>query len=495
MADDEQDPKDFEELLRRMMSGGQVDPEALREALSGMGGVSFDPSMMSALMSQLQGAFGGDPWQSAERQALHIANREGQGITESARTSLVDAFSLADLWLSEATTLSALGSAPTAMTRGEWVSKTLPVWKEIASPVSTSIADALTGALEGQVPPEMQSMVQGAGQLMRGLGGSLFAAQFGQVLGRLSLEVVSGGDVGIPVLPAGTAAVIPQNIAAFGEGLEVPEDQIALYLAVRELAYARLYRHAKWLHLHLLSQITDFARGVTVDVDALEDVASRLDPTNPEELRAAIEAGELLPAQTEAQREALTRLENLIATIDGWVDVVTEQAIARLPDGPRLAEAARRRRAVGGPAEDALGALVGLKLRPRRLREASAMWQAVTDAVGIAGRDSLWDYPDLMPQSSDIDDPAALIDRLQSVARGEAPAVDEFDEALERLLAGDDFTTDSDEKESDEKESVEGESGGTASQLGTSDAPTSDAAGTENPEHGADDRPEGDRPV
>jgi putative hydrolase len=191
-----------------------------------------------------------------------------------------------------------------------------------------------------------------------------------------------------------------------------------------------------------MAQITDFARGVTVDVEALEDVASRLDPSNPEELRAAIEGGALLPAQTEAQREALTRLENLVATIDGWVDVVTAQATSRLPDGARIAEAARRRRAVGGPAEDALGALVGLKLRPRRLREASAMWQAVTDAVVTAARDALWDYPDLMPTAEDIDDPSALVARLQAVARGEQPVADEFDEALARLLNGDDFSGD-----------------------------------------------------
>ncbi|MFC5434538.1 zinc-dependent metalloprotease [Microbacterium suwonense] len=471
MADDDQDPSDFEEMLRRMMSGGQFDPEALREVLSNMQGDGFDPNMMSGIMAQMKGMFSGDPWQNAEQQALHLANRDGLSITSGAQSSLADAFGLANLWLSEATTISELTSTPQAMTRGEWVQKTLPVWKEIASPVSTSIADALTDALQTQVPEEMQGMVQGAGELMRGLGGSLFATQFGQVLGRLSLEVVSGGDVGIPVLPAGTAAVIPQNIAAFGEGLEVPEDQIALYLAVRELAYARLYRHAKWLHLHVLSQITDFARGVTVDIDALEDVASRLDPTDPEELRAAIEGGALLPAQTEAQREALTRLENLIATIDGWVDVVTGQAIARLPDGARLAEAARRRRAVGGPAEDALGALVGLKLRPRRLREASAMWQAVTDAVGIAARDTLWDYPDLMPLSSDIDDPSALIERLQALQRGETPAADEFDEALARLLDGEDFPNDD---------------------APNDDAPNDDAPNKDAPE---DDAPEGPTPV
>lgn len=447
MADNDPTPEEFQEFLRRMMSGagaGDFDLSALRGAFEGADGIQLDPAMMASLMQQLQGAFGADPWENARRQALHIANREGQGITDGSRTSLVDSFALANLWLSEATTISELSEAPKAMTRGEWVEKTLPVWKDIADPVSTSIADALTTALDAQVPEEMRGMVQGAGRLMRGLGGSVFAAQFGQVLGNLSLEVVSGGDVGIPVLPAGTAAVIPQNLAAFGEGLEIPEDQIALYLATRELAYARLYRHAKWLHLHVMSQITDFARGVTVDVEALEDVASRLDPSDPEELRAAIEGGALLPAQTEAQREALSRLENVVATIDGWVDVVTADATSRLPDGVRLAEAARRRRAVGGPAEDALGALVGLKLRPRRMREASAMWKAVTDAVGTAARDSLWDYPDLMPTAEDIDDPTGLIERLQARARGEQPQADEFDEALARLLDGEDFSGEGD---------------------------------------------------
>ncbi|MGM1017663.1 MAG: zinc-dependent metalloprotease [Actinomycetota bacterium] len=444
MADNDPNPEDFQEILRRMMSGaesGEFDLNSLQEALSGADG-ELDPAMMTALMRQLQGAFGGDPWENALRQALHIANRDGQGVTSGAQASLADAFSLANLWLSEATTISELADPPTAMTRGEWVEKTLPVWKEIAGPVSTSIADALTSALDGQVPEDMREVVQGAGSLMRGLGGSVFAAQFGQVLGTLALEVVSGGDVGIPVLPAGTAAVIPQNLTAFGEGLEIPEDQITLYLATRELAYARLYRHAKWLHLHVMSQITDFARGVTVDVEALEDVASRLDPSNPEELRAAIEGGALLPAQTDAQREALARLENLVATIDGWVDVVTAEATSRLPDGVRIAEAARRRRAVGGPAEDALGALVGLKLRPRRLREAAAFWQTVTDAVGIQARDALWDYPDLMPTAEDIDEPAALVERLQARARGDEPVADEFDEALARLLDGDDFSSD-----------------------------------------------------
>lgn len=466
MADDEDrsPEEEFQELMRQLFgaSGANLDPEQL----SRLSGLPIDPAMMSTVMQHLQSAFagagdGGISWDLAQRQALHIANQSGLGVTDGQKSDLGEAFQLAGLWLSAATAISDLAEPPRTMTRGQWVEATLPVWQELAEPVATSIADALTRTLREQAPEELQGVVQNAGRLMRGIGGSLFATQLGGVVGRLSTEVVSGGDVGIPVMPAGVAAILPQNFADFGAGLEVEEDQLALYIATRELAHARLFRHAKWLRLHVISQVTDFARGIHVDTDALEDLASRFDPNEPEELRRALESGALLPKRTESQDAALQRLENLLATIEGWVDVVTTDATARLPHGDRIAEAVRRRRAVGGPAEEALGSLVGLELRPRRLREAAAMWRAVTDAVGVEARDALWDYADLMPTAEDIDDPAALIARLEAHARGEQPASDAFDDALAALLAGEtpEGPSEGDQDPDDEPDAGEPEGG------------------------------------
>ena len=286
--DDQSPEEEFQELIRQLFggAGADVDPEQLAR-LSGMG---IDPAMMQTVMQHLQGAFagGGDEgisWDLAKRQALHIANQDGLGVTAGQRTDLDQAFALAALWLSEATTISELAAPPRTLTRGGWVEATLPVWQELAEPVATSIADALTAALRDQAPEEMQSLVQGAGRLMRTVGGSLFASQLGQVVGNLSKEVVSGGDVGIPLMPDGEAAILPQNFADFGRDLEIPDDQLALYIATRELAHARLFRHARWLRLHVISQVTDFARGIHVDTDALEELASRFDPSEPEELR------------------------------------------------------------------------------------------------------------------------------------------------------------------------------------------------------------------
>src|SRR5690606_17309211 len=200
-------------------------------------------------------------------------------------------------------------------------------------------------------------------------------------------------------------------------------------------AHARLFKHAKWLRLHVMSQVTDFARGIHIDTTVLDDLAERFDPSDPQELQEALGSGALLPQQTEAQKNALDRLENMLALIEGWVDVVAADAASRIPSLDRIAEATRRRRAVGGPAQDALGALVGLQLRPRPLREAAAMLRAIGDAVGQDVRDGLWDYPDLVPTADDIDDPAALIARLEASARGEEAPLDEMDEALAQLFA------------------------------------------------------------
>ena len=71
-----------------------------------------------------------------------------------------------------------------------------------------------------------------------------------------------------------------------------------------------------------------------------------------------------------------------------------------------------------------------LELRPRRLREAAALWRRITDEVGAEARDALWSHPDLIPDAADIDDPDAFITRLTA----EAPEPDEIDKAIDDLL-------------------------------------------------------------
>ncbi|MBC7403974.1 MAG: zinc-dependent metalloprotease [Microbacteriaceae bacterium] len=443
--DSAQNPEDeFRDMLSQFLSGnGEIDPARLASAA----GLPDDPEMIRNLIAQLQTAMqssgDGINWDLALEQAKTLAAKDVIVTSPADRSAYEQAFHVAALWLDEATYVSELTSTPRLMSRTEWITATMPIWTQLAEPVALSIANALTQVLRDQAPEEMSSMIEGASKLMRNVGGTLFAMQLGQVVGQLAGEVVSGGDIGIPLLGSITtgsvagseqqAAMLPQNVAAFGSGLDIEQDQVQLYLAVRELAHARLFRHAKWLRLQLMTSITEFAQGIRIDTDRLQQLAADFDPSNPEELREAMVSGALIPPKSESQLAALARLETVLALIEGWVDVVTAQATARLPKSGAIAETVRRRRAAGGPAESAFSTLVGLELRPRRLREAAAMWQKITDELGDEKRDSLWSHPDLLPGSDDIDDPAALIAGLS----GSEATTDDIDQAIDDLINDD----------------------------------------------------------
>jgi putative hydrolase len=124
-------------------------------------------------------------------------------------------------------------------------------------------------------------------------------------------------------------------------------------------------------------------------------------------------SGMFEPQTTPEQQAALARLETLLALVEGWVDVVVADAVReRLPGAEALRETLRRRRASGGPAEQTFATLVGLELRPRRLRAASALWRLVGDQHGMEAREHVWEHPDLVPSSDDLDDPMGFSERL-----------------------------------------------------------------------------------
>lgn len=441
----EHDPEDeMRDMLRDFLAGNaNIDPEKL----AGFAGLGNDPALIARLMSQLQNALqstdDGINWNIALEQAKTVADKERVPSLPAERSALEQAFHVAALWLDEATFVSELSSAPKLLSRTEWVSATMATWTQLAEPVATSIADALTRVIQEQSSDDMSEMMSGASKLMRNVGGALFSMQLGQVVGHLSTEVVSGGDVGIPLLAGEASAggaesdlqavIVPQNLVAFGKGIDVDREQVQLYLAVRELAHARLFRHARWLRLQMFTAIKEISQGLTIDTYRLEALAESFDPSNPESLQHAMSAGELLAPRSDQQNAALARLETTLALIEGWVDVVTADATKRLPKAQAIAETVRRRRASGGPAESAFSTLIGLELRPRRLREAAAMWQQVTDAAGAELRDSLWSHPDLVPTGDDIDDPATLIARLSNPE----PELDDIDRAIEDLLNDD----------------------------------------------------------
>lgn len=367
-----------------------------------------DPQQMQRFLAQLQQLLavpGSGPvnWDLAKQIAVSQVGAGGDpAVSAAERTKVSEALRLADLWLEPASALPSGIHTMAAWGRGEWISVTLPVWRKLCDPV----AARMVAAMSDLVPEEVRSQLGQMQSMVTALGGALFGGQLGQALGSLAAEVLSASDIGLPLGPVGTAALLPANITAYGEGLEVPEDEVRLYVALREAAHQRLFGHVPWLRGHVLTAVETYAAGIRVNREAVEEAMSRFDPTNPESMQELQLEGIFTPEDSPQQKASLDRLETALALVEGWVSVIVQRAVVdRLPSVDRLAEAYRRRRAAGGPAEQTFAALVGLELRPRRLREATTLWAALTEHRGIAGRDALWGHPDLLPTNEDFADP------------------------------------------------------------------------------------------
>jgi putative hydrolase len=410
----------------------------------GAGGVPDLSGLMSQVQAMMQPHEGAVNWNLAKDLARRaLAERPDPSPTNGDHSRVADAVRLADHWLDSATELPSGVSTTAAWSRAEWVEETVGVWRRLVEPVAEHVVAAMGSAL----PEEARALTGPLMGFLGQAGGAMFGAQVGQALAGLAGEVLTATDIGLPLGPTGKAALLPANVAAFSEGLDVPDEDVLLYLALREAAHHRLFAHVPWLAGHLVAAVEDFGRGTTIDVGKIESAISGIDPSNPAAVQEALEGGLFEPERTPAQEAALVRLETILALVEGWVDEVVGQATEdRMPNAAKLQEIIRRRRAAGGPAEATFAALVGLELRPRRLRDASALWGSLRSRRGAAARDAVWAHPDLLPTAQDLDDPLGFQEHeLQAEAITDA----EFDAALAELL---DDASGSDEDSSSDEE-------------------------------------------
>lgn len=458
MSAESQDP--FERLrgLLASLMGEQAAADAVAalqasgvdaEQLASMGGLEelsrMSPNQVLALRAQLQQMLSsstGEPvnWKVGQELALQQARSGGDPVVTAAQAQEVrQALTVADLWLDTCTDFLPAPGVREAWSRADWVEHTIPAWKEVCAPVATAATEALTSALVEQIKEmpahlgEQTRQLGALGSMMRMMAGTAFALQLGQAIGQLATESVSATDIGLPLCHRPGTALVPASVAAFAQGLDVPEEEVRMFLAVREAATARLYAHVPWLRGQVMAAVEAYAREIKIDHRAVQEAVSQVDPSDPQALQEALRGGMFAPQQTPAQQEALTRLETLLAVVEGWVEVVTFQAVvAQLPHALQLQEMLRRRRAQGGTAEQVFARLVGLAFRPRRAREAAQLWRHLGTQVEVGERDAFWKHPDIAPGTQDLDAPEDFL----ALRRAARDLESQVDAALESLLEG-----------------------------------------------------------
>ena len=415
---------DAERALEELEHMG-LDPQQLAQA----SGLAASPAMMDHVLNQIRSlmsqSVGEDVnWTLAHDVARGVAAQGGDPTVSAATAqSYRQAVTRAELWLDAATDFDPSRLEANVWSRAQWVEATLPTWRVLAGPVALSVSAALNSVLHAESDGE-------AGGLLSSVAPTVCGMHMGQAAGQAALEAFGGTDLGIPLLPQPRVALVPSVIEAFSTGLDIPAEEVHAFVALREAAHVRLFGAAPWLAGQLHAAIERYASGITIDLDALDHAVSDAGGGDPAALQQALTRGIFASHHTEEQAATLEQIETWLALIEGWVDEVTMNAAApHLASIGVLREMMRRRRAAGGPAEDAFANLLGLDLRPRRLRDASAMWGALTRSVGAEERDAIWAHPDLPPRPDQLANWQEWID-----ARG--AGADDIDAELRRMVEG-----------------------------------------------------------
>ena len=424
----------WEDLL---MSPFGFTPDSSDEPEKNKDGESVDfAAMMAQMQQQIQQQFSAlgmsAPGFSATTEALpknivrdtakkFVTAKGSAPIGANDVAKIQEAFAIAELWLNEATFFSqSMATGIPAMARTDWVDTTLNGWHVSVEPLATGLAAAISELLNNANGEAGQSEAENAMQipvgmiatLLRSFIGSLIATQLGQAIGGLAGSVTGTHDVGLPLVEPVYPSLVPQNIDEWGQDLNIPMDEVRIFHALRESAVARLFAHNPWLISYIRTAISDYGKGIRIDIDAIQRQAQEVfdnasqegkefDPTNPESFNIALNEGIFTPEETPAQRAALTKLETVLALIDGWSEEVVSLAAGdRLPNLVALQETLRRRRATSAPAQQLFATMFGLQVSPKLAREATTFWKAVREVKDLEGRDRIWSG--ILPTSEDL---------------------------------------------------------------------------------------------
>lgn len=405
-------PDDLKRQLMESSASGLPDPGQMRSlfnalSTSGLGSMTDMRSAMKdgPIIVDFAKALADGKVQSAQDYQPVVNGKDAEDMRS--------AISEANLWLDSTMAFDPAPGTTEVWSREQWVGKTLPGWAKIATPVVSKLSQSLSDVLRERLGDHFDGKISGvfagpvslpipqdmdAADILRFVGSLSFSLQLGSVAGDMASEVHGSYDQGLPMAANPAGALIVQNAKDYAAKLELDEHEVMQFLALIEIAHARLFSAVAWLPSRFETLIYKYSRSIAIDPDLMETELRDADSMDPEALSGAVNLSRVGADQTPEQQEVLGSIENLLALVEGWVDCVVWRAgMAHLPHLDQLLEMRRRERVEGGPAEQTLESLLGLRVHPRTMRQAAKAWEQLT-AQGIDERDSHWRHPDFLPQ-------------------------------------------------------------------------------------------------
>jgi putative hydrolase len=258
----------------------------------------------------------------------------------------------------------------------------------------------------------MSAMAEGPMAAMMGpLGPALAGMQSGTMVGFMSHRVLGQFDTGLPALGQRNAVLVIPAIEAFAEEYDLDAREVRFWASLRAVAYRSLLAKPGVEEL-IRAIVVEFLESVEFDMSRLTDAAASAGGAMDLEglLSGDAGIGQLLGATYDTTM--LKKVQGLLATIEGFVDVVINDAAQdMLPSLSRIVDAHTLRRSEPGQADDGIGAMIGLRFDRGLAADAGRLVRELVDNWGVESLDQLWSSAASVPTADELTDPVGWVAR------------------------------------------------------------------------------------
>jgi len=178
-----------------------------------------------------------------------------------------------------------------------------------------------------------------------------------------------------------TLAFVHPNIEDAASDLDVDRERFRRWIAFHEVAHVAEFAAAPWLSEYLSTRVQ---AGVTTLGDGGLDVE-----TGP-----------------------LAELDAAMTVVEGYAELLMDDAFDRESADLRAKLDARRRG--GGPLTRLLQRALGIGMKRRQYERGRAFFDAVVAAEGMPAARRVWEAPEHVPTSDELDDPSMWLARVQN---------------------------------------------------------------------------------
>jgi putative hydrolase len=341
------------------------------------------------------------------------------------RIRLEELVRIAELHVADVTGMTTTASGRpleiTVANRGEWARQRLESSRQLFEEIAGALAPVRGAEVEAPEDPleddDETKQLQGLfTKWASAVAPAMIGMQFGSLVGHLAHRSLGQYELPLPRGAVDSIVIVPANLKQFSEDWSLPPDDVALYVAVRDVV-----SHAILSRPHVADRLAKLlvrhAQGFRPDPNALQRRLGEAggDMSDLSELSQLLgdpsALGELVDSPE--QRQVNAELGALSAAILGYVEWVSETIATRAVSArSSIEEALRRRRMEPGEEGRAADALLGFPLDQETVDRGLAFVRGVLERGGDSELAMLFVRPSSLPTPAEIAAPGLWIERV-----------------------------------------------------------------------------------